>query len=108
MNDGWVGVNGAQFLPLTLLNDGIGQKSALTLACLSFPLGKATNIQVSKTEICQQNPTEKCLKKVVKVEPEKYFFNSWSSYEGWHWPKLWVDLEMFAPHGCDNPEQEVQ
>ena len=48
MNDGEQGVNEAQFLPLTVLKDSIGQKSALTLACLSFPLGKATNIQVSK------------------------------------------------------------
>ena len=50
MNDGERGVNEAQFLPLTVLKDSIGQKSALTLACLSFPLGKATNIEVSRTK----------------------------------------------------------
>ena len=106
MNDGWRRVNEAQFLPLTLLNDGIGQKSALTLACLSFPRGKATSIQVSKTKIHQEHPIQNESK---KAKPKIYFSNSsWSSYEGWHWPKLWADLEMFAPDGCDNPELEMQ
>ena len=66
MNDGERGVNEAQFLPLTVLNDGIGQKSALTLACLSFPLGKATNIEVSKTK----NPIQNGIK---EGDPQKYF-----------------------------------
>ena len=31
-----------------------------------------------------------------------------SSTEGWHWPKLWFDLEMFVPDGCDKPGQKLQ